>query len=203
MKHELIEINSQLDHLESLYQSLEPVDENETNQCINRTKLHRFIRIHDDLDILNERLIHINDHSSALLSNEQIRITNDLKLLFDRLNSIKRIVRIHLEQLEKLLAKNELNQSFSLSRNSPLRSSNPNLQVKLRLGHLPVICSLCFSVFINRWFNGATPSIILLFFLHVHAFSFFFLLCKEIYCRFVKRLYTKWINLIQAIYRFY
>jgi hypothetical protein len=81
------------------------------------------------LDILNERLIHINDHSLSLLSNEQIRITNDLKLLFDRLNSIKRIVRIHLEQLENLLAKNELNQSFSLSRNSPLRSSNQNLQV--------------------------------------------------------------------------
>jgi hypothetical protein len=129
IKHELIEINSQLDHLESLYQSLEPVDENEINQSINRTKLHRFIRIHDDLDILNERLIHINDHSLSLLSNEQIRITNDLKLLFDRLNSIKRIVRIHLEQLENLLAKNELNQSFSLSRNSPLRSSNQNLQV--------------------------------------------------------------------------
>ncbi len=81
------------------------------------------------MDILNERLIHINDHSLSLLSNEQIRITNDLKLLFDRLNSIKRIVRIHLEQLENLLAKNELNQSFSLSRNSPLRSSNQNLQV--------------------------------------------------------------------------
>jgi len=126
-----MEINSQLDHLESLYQSLEPVDENEINQNINRTKLHRFIRIHDDLDILNERLIHINDHSLLLSSNEQIRITHDLKLLFDRLNSIKRIVRIHLEQLEKLLAKNELNQSFSLSRNSPLRSSNQNLQVNI------------------------------------------------------------------------
>ncbi len=99
------------------------------NQSINRTKLHRFIRIHDDLDIINERLININDHSSSFLSNEQIRLTNDLKLIFDRLNSIKRIVRIHLEQLEKLLAKNELNQSFSLSRNSPLRTSNNNLQV--------------------------------------------------------------------------
>jgi hypothetical protein len=101
------------------------------NQNINRTKLHRFIRIHDDLEILNERLININDHSSAVLSNEQIRILNDLKLLFDRLNSIKRIVRIHLEQLEKLLAKSELNQSFSLSRNSSFRSSNNNLQVIL------------------------------------------------------------------------
>ncbi len=37
--------NSQLNHLQSLYQSLESVDENEINQSINRTKLHRFIRI--------------------------------------------------------------------------------------------------------------------------------------------------------------
>jgi len=78
---------------------------------------------------LNERLININDNSSALLSNERIRITNDLKLIFDRLNSIKRIVKIHLEQLEKLLSKNQLNQSFSLSRSSSLRASNNNLQV--------------------------------------------------------------------------
>ena len=126
----MIEINSQLDHLESLNHSLEPVDENEINQSINRTKLHRFIRIHDDLEILNERLININDRSSSLLSNEQIRITNDLKLIFDRLNSIKRIVRIYLEQLEKLLAKNELNQSFSSTKHSPIRTSNTNLQVK-------------------------------------------------------------------------
>ncbi len=154
------------------------------NQNINRTKLHRFIRIHDDLEILNERLININDHSSAVLSNEQIRILNDLKLLFDRLNSIKRIVRIHLEQLEKLLAKSELNQSFSLSRNSSFRSSNNNLQVILQR---PVIINRFFSLFLAclpmnnrlsgfddhdhfdrsfRLFNFAS-------FLHAHDFFFF------------------------------
>ncbi|CAF4651168.1 unnamed protein product, partial [Rotaria sp. Silwood2] len=63
IKHEILEINSQLDHLETLAHSLEPIDHNEINQNINRTKLHRFIRIHDDLEILNERLIKINDNS--------------------------------------------------------------------------------------------------------------------------------------------
>ncbi|CAF1279500.1 unnamed protein product [Rotaria sordida] len=118
IKHEILEINSQLDHLETLTHSLEPIDNNEINQNTNRTKLHRFIRIHDDLEILNERLIKINDYSSSILSNDQIRQTNDLKLLFDRLNSIKRIVRIYFDQLEKLLAQNEINQSFSQLRTS-------------------------------------------------------------------------------------
>ncbi|CAF1246804.1 unnamed protein product [Rotaria sordida] len=113
IKHEILEINSQLDHLEILTHSLEPIDNNEINQNINRTKLHRFIRIHDDIEIINERLIKINDYPSSILSNDQIRQTNDLKLLFDRLNSIKRIVRIYLDQLEKLLAQNEINQNFS------------------------------------------------------------------------------------------
>jgi hypothetical protein len=125
----MIEINSQLDHLESLNHSLEPVDEHEINISINRTKLHRFIRIHDDLEILNERLININDRSNCLLSGDQLRITNDLKLLFDRLNSIKRIVRIYLERLEKLLSRNELHESFSSTKNSPMRTSHTNLQV--------------------------------------------------------------------------
>jgi hypothetical protein len=111
MKQELIDINSQLDHLESLIHSLEPVDDNEINQNLNRTKLHRFIRIQDDLEIVNERLINMNERSLSILSNDKNRIINDLKLIFDRLNSIKRLVRIYLEQLEKLLA----NQSFSLS----------------------------------------------------------------------------------------
>ncbi|CAF4001452.1 unnamed protein product [Rotaria sordida] len=118
IKHEILEINSQLDHLEILTHSLEPIDNNEINQNINRTKLHRFIRIHDDIEIINERLIKINDYPSSILSNDQIRQTNDLKLLFDRLNSIKRIVRIYLDQLEKLLAQNEINQSFSQLRTS-------------------------------------------------------------------------------------
>ncbi|CAF4732964.1 unnamed protein product, partial [Rotaria socialis] len=45
-KNELLEINSQVDHLETLAHSLEPIDNNEMNQNINRTKLHHFIRIH-------------------------------------------------------------------------------------------------------------------------------------------------------------
>jgi hypothetical protein len=127
----MIEINNQLDHLESLNHSLEPVDENELNNSINRTKLHRFIRIHDDLDIVNERLMNLNDRSTRLLSGDQLRIANDLKLMFDRLNSIKRIVRIYLERLEKLLSRNELHESFSSINHSPMRTSNGNLQVKL------------------------------------------------------------------------
>ncbi len=130
IKHTMFEINSQLDHLESLNHSLEPVDEHEINISINRTKLHRFIRIHDDLEILNQRLININDRSIGLLSGDQLRIANDLKLIFDRLNSIKRIVRIYLERLEKLLARNELHESFSSTNHSPIRTSNNNLQVK-------------------------------------------------------------------------
>lgn len=122
----MIEINNQLDHLESLNHSLEPVDEHESNASVNRTKLHRFIRLHDDLDIVHERLINLNDRSNFLLSGDRLRIENDLKLMFDRLNSIKRIVRIYLERLEKLLSRNDLNNSFS-----PMRTSNgSNLQVK-------------------------------------------------------------------------
>ena len=126
----MLEINTQFDHLESLTHSLEPVDEYETNGGINRTKLHRFIRIHDDLEILNERLINISDRSSALLAGDQLRVTNDLKLMLDRLNSIKRIVRIYLDRLEKLLARNELRESLSSRAQSPIRRSPSNLQVR-------------------------------------------------------------------------
>ncbi|CAM2712242.1 unnamed protein product [Rotaria socialis] len=120
-KNELLEINSQVDHLETLAHSLEPIDNNEMNQNINRTKLHHFIRIHDDLEILNERLININKNSLSIVSSDQMRQINDMKLIFDRLNSIKRIVKLHLDQLEKLLARNELNLS-------QMRSSNNNFQ---------------------------------------------------------------------------
>ena len=141
----MLEINSQLDHLESLTHSLEPIDDNEINLNHNRTKLHRFIRIHDDLQILNECLIDINDRS---FSNNQIRIINHMKLLFDRLNSLKRIVRIYLEQLEKFLAKN---QDLPLFNQSPLRTSNHNLQV-MKTEFIVIIISLLFlfSVFINE-----------------------------------------------------
>ena len=130
----MLDINAQLDHLESLNHSLEPVDENEVNASINRTKLHRFIRIHDDLEIVNERLVNINDRSSCLLAGDQLRLSNDLKLMLDRLNSIKRIVRIYLDRLEKLLARNELRDSFSSRNPSPVRGSpNHHLQVGLTL----------------------------------------------------------------------
>ncbi|CAF3475042.1 unnamed protein product [Rotaria socialis] len=128
IKHAMLEINSQLDHLETLTHSLEPVDERESNLGINRTKLHRFIRIHDDLEIVNERLINVNDRSKCLLSGDQLRIANDLKLMLDRLSSIKRIIRIYLERLEKLLASNDLHESFSSINHSPIRTSNSNLQ---------------------------------------------------------------------------
>ncbi|CAM4836468.1 unnamed protein product [Rotaria magnacalcarata] len=120
-KNELLEINSQLDHLETLTHSLEPIDNNEMNQNINRTKLHRFIRIHDDVEILNERLININKNSLSIVSSDQMRQIIDIKLIFDRLNSIKHMVKLHLDQLEKLLARNELNLS-------QMRSSNNNFQ---------------------------------------------------------------------------
>jgi hypothetical protein len=149
----MLEIDSQLDHLESLNHTLEPVDDNEINPSINRTKLHRFIRIHDDLEILNERLININDRSVGLLSGDQLRISNDLKLIFDRLNSIKRIVRIYLERLEKLLARNDLHESFSSSNHSPIRTSNGNLQVKKKKESVSLInlFRYLFSVFINDY----------------------------------------------------
>ena len=95
--------------------SLEPIDNNEINSNVTRTKLHRFIRIHDDLEILNEHLSHINDHSLSSSS-------NDLTLIFDCLNSIKRTTRIYLDQLEKLLAKNRINENYRLSNVSPLRT---------------------------------------------------------------------------------
>ncbi|CAF4344927.1 unnamed protein product, partial [Adineta steineri] len=128
LKHEVLEISCQLDHLELLAHSLEPVDDNEINQTINRTKLHRFIRIHDDLEILNERIVLVSDRPLSPISDDQIRLTTDLKLILNRLHSMKRMVKIYLEQLEKLLASNELNQSSSLSKHSPLRTSNNNLQ---------------------------------------------------------------------------
>ncbi|CAF1240388.1 unnamed protein product [Rotaria sordida] len=64
-------------------------------------KLHRFIPIRDDLEILHQRLININYRLKSLLSGDQLRIINDLKLMFDRLNLIKRIVKIYFERLEK------------------------------------------------------------------------------------------------------
>ena len=148
----MLDINAQLDHLESLNHSLEPVDENEVNASINRTKLHRFIRIHDDLEIVNERLININERSSFLLAGDQLRLTNDLKLILDRLNSIKRIVRIYLDRLEKLLARNELRNSFSSRNSSPLRGSPNHLQVRLSVASViqrdPRLFSACLSVIV-------------------------------------------------------
>ena len=159
----MLEINAELDHLEALYQSLEPVDERETTAGINRTKLHRFIRIHDDLEIVNERLINMNDSSKYLLSADQLRITNDLKLMFDRLNSIKRIVRIYLERLEKLLAANELHENFSSISHSPIRTSNGNLQVKTKeffsIDRLYFGFFCLFSVFINDYLSSLFISI--------------------------------------------
>ncbi|UJR08743.1 hypothetical protein I4U23_013000 [Adineta vaga] len=125
----LIDINCQLDHLELLIHSLEPVEDSEINQNINRTKLHRFIRIHDDLGILHDRLIALNERPLSPVTNDQIRLTNDSKLILDRLNAMKRVVKIFLEQLEKFLAARDLNQSFPSSKHSSVRTSTNNLQV--------------------------------------------------------------------------
>lgn len=149
----MMEINNELDHLESLNHSLEPVDENETTPSINRTKLHRFIRLHDDLDIVHERLINLNDRSNFLLSGDQLRIGNDLKLMFDRLNSIKRIVRIYLDRLEKSLSRNGVHSTFSSNNHSPMRTSNSNLQVSQHLFprkilHFSSILLACVSMII-------------------------------------------------------
>lgn len=129
IKREMREINSQLDHLESLNQSLEPVDDDETHMSTNRTKLHRFIRIQDDLEIVQERLIQLSERSTSLLSGDHLRIRNDLKLISERLNSIRRIVKIYLERLEHILAKEGPKKSFSVTNLSTTRSSNSNLQV--------------------------------------------------------------------------
>lgn len=179
MREELHSVNSQLDHLESLTQSLEPIDETETDVNVHRTKFHRFIRIHDDLDILNERLININDHLSSLHSNEQMRMTNDLKFLFDRLNSIKRIVRIHLDQLEKLLARTQLNSSLSLSRNSSLRASNSNLQVRFEIDFIGLyVIVFLFSVFFSEDWTIIIIIIPLLFFFFFCMRMLSFLWCQ-------------------------
>lgn len=181
IKHAMMEINNELDHLESLNHSLEPVDEHETNASINRTKLHRFIRLHDDLDIVHERLINLNDRSNFLLSGDQLRIGNDLKLIFDRLNSIKRIVRIYLDRLEKSLSRTGVHNAFSSNNHSPMRTSNSNLQVR---GNLPIEIkhfSRDFSVCINDYY------LFFLFLLHLNqtvniigiVFVFIFILEKN------------------------
>ncbi|CAF1053347.1 unnamed protein product [Adineta ricciae] len=125
----LIDINCQLDHLELLIHSLEPVEDSEINQNVNRTKLHRFIRIHDDLEILHGRLITLNERPLSATTNDQIRLTNDSKFILDRLNAMKRVVKIYLEQLEKFLATRDLNQSLTSSKHSSVRTSNNNLEV--------------------------------------------------------------------------
>lgn len=105
------------------------MEDSELNQDINRTKLHRFIRLHDDLEILNDRLFAVNDRALSPVSTERIRMTNDSKLILHRLNSMKRVVKIHLEQLEKFLATQELNRSASPSKHSSVRTSTANLPV--------------------------------------------------------------------------
>ncbi|CAF1341498.1 unnamed protein product [Rotaria sordida] len=49
IKHPMLDINLQLDHLQSLTYSLELVDQREINISIYRRKLNRFIPIHDHL----------------------------------------------------------------------------------------------------------------------------------------------------------
>ncbi|CAF0817762.1 unnamed protein product [Didymodactylos carnosus] len=129
LKQTMSGILNELEHLENANNSLEPVDENELNITINRTKLHRFIRILDDLHILEDKLYNLENRSARLLSGDQARFVGDVKSITDRLKSIKRIVGMHLDRLEKTLAKQdrseniEINTRRNIMMNSPLRSS--------------------------------------------------------------------------------
>ncbi|CAF0831025.1 unnamed protein product, partial [Didymodactylos carnosus] len=126
-------ILNQLEHLENVSRNLEPVDENESDLTINRTKLHRFIRILDDLRILEDKLCNLEDRSAKLLSGDQMRFVGDVKAVSDRLRSIKRIVCMQLDRLEKILAiqdgleNSEVNIRRNIITNSPLRASQQRL----------------------------------------------------------------------------
>jgi hypothetical protein len=153
LQQAMLDIASQLDHLESLTHKLEPVDEQETNSSIHRTKLHRFIRIDDDLTMLNERLINMNDRSLCLLAGDQLRLRNDLKLTIDRLNSVQRIVRIYLERLEQILARKDLQDTNLLKDRSALvRRSTSTIQVghfRLTMSISSNICS-CYLAYLSN-----------------------------------------------------
>jgi hypothetical protein len=127
LQQTLHELSTQLNRLETSTQSLEPVDESENSISVNRTKLHRFIRLHDELDILHQRLQAMNDRSQYLLTGDHVRFTGDLKLIFDRLNSVRRIVRIYLERLETYVERYETRESW-LSRQA---ASPVHLQVSI------------------------------------------------------------------------
>ena len=106
----LLDLQSQIDRLDSLRKSLEPIDNHPTHLQTNRTKLHRFIRLDDDLEIINERLMHLHDHHLlALQRDDQNEFRRHFKLLFDRLHTLKRSVKIDLEQIETILVKQRLN----------------------------------------------------------------------------------------------
>lgn len=101
LRQDLADVQSQLNHLDELRRSLEPI--NDPSHLL-RTKLHRFIRLQDDLEMLEERLMGINDRLVALSAHEQHQVINDWKLLVERLLSIKQRVKSSLEQIEHLLA---------------------------------------------------------------------------------------------------
>ena len=104
LRQELVDVHSQLNHLDELRRSLEPINEPSMDLHLCRTKLHRFIRLHDDLEMLDERLMSINDRLPTLSTHEQHRVINDWKALVERLLSIKQLVKTALEHIENLLA---------------------------------------------------------------------------------------------------
>jgi hypothetical protein len=105
----LFDAKCQLNHLDQLKQSFEPIDNQSNDIDVNRTKLHRFIRISDDLEILDEQLRRINDDRLSILNAyDQIRCRNDLKLLVDHLHAMKHSVKLNLEHIELCLAKNQV-----------------------------------------------------------------------------------------------
>ena len=104
LRQELADVQSQLNHLDELRHSLEPIHESSTNPNLSRAKLHRLIRLQDDLEMLDERLMNINDRVVTLSTHDQRRVINEWKSLVERLLSIKQLVKISLEQIENILA---------------------------------------------------------------------------------------------------
>ena len=99
----LVDLQTQLDRFDSLRKSLEPIDDHPTHLQMNRTKLHRFIRLDDDLEIFNDRLLRLHDQQQQLDDRPNVR--RHLQILFDRLHKLKRVVKIDLEKIETILVK--------------------------------------------------------------------------------------------------
>ena len=77
------------------------LDAHENDVNSTRRRLHRLIRIHDDLEILHERLV-------ALGSSSHSSVEPDLQSVLDRVDTLKSLVKVSLEEIESSLAKLDL-----------------------------------------------------------------------------------------------